>query len=104
MAKFFVGQRVRIKWSKGWPELAGQEGVINGLAGNKGIEGVSEWTVAPDIWGSHRAPSPGLNGGIFFAPNSNQLEPLQPDGAQPSVYSFQELMDDLKAGKVTEVV
>ena len=28
MSRFYVGQRVRIKWSLGWPELAGQEGTI----------------------------------------------------------------------------
>jgi hypothetical protein len=76
MTAFHVGQRVRIKWSKGWPELAGEPGVIVSKSDNGGIFGASEWIVAPDIWGTHVAPYPSRHGGDLFAPNSEQLEPL----------------------------
>lgn len=56
MASFRVGQRVRILWSNGWPELAGQTGVIVREAYDGGVLGDSEWDVAPDCWGTHLAP------------------------------------------------
>lgn len=80
MAKFFVGQRVRILWSDGWPELKGEQGTIVAKALNAGLRGISEWEVAPDTWGTHKAPHPAPDGGEVFAPNSAQLEPLiKPD-------------------------
>jgi hypothetical protein len=79
MAKFYVGQRVRILYSNGWPELAGQEGRIVSTARNSGIHGDSEWQVAPDAWGTDIAPRPSLSGGYAFGPNSSQLEPILPD-------------------------
>lgn len=82
MSRFFVGQRVRILWSRGWPELAGQLGAIVARSPTKGVEGISEWRVAPDVWGSHEAPRRGDNGASLFAPNSNQLEPIQDPGRE----------------------
>lgn len=81
MAKFYVGQRVRIKWSISWPELAGEVGTIVGAdeycswhpkAGQKC------WVVSPDVWGSHIAPVPAeVDGHIAhqFGPGEDQLEP-----------------------------
>ena len=80
MATFRVGQRVRIKYSNGWPELAGKTGRIVGKSSNKGILGDSEWEVAPDEWGSCIAPRPGVHWGEYFCPNSCQLEPILYDG------------------------
>ncbi len=99
MSKFFVGQRVRILWSKGWPELAGEEGVVVGVAKDRGIYGVSEWVVSPCCWGTANAPREGKGGGCHFAPSSDQLEPILPEGAAPSVYTFQQLMDSLQGAK-----
>ena len=76
MTTFRIGQRVRIKWSLGWPELAGETGTIVERSPNSGIRGGSEWNVAPDAWGTHVSPRRGLGGGAWFAPNSDQLEPL----------------------------
>jgi hypothetical protein len=77
MAKFFVGQRVRIKYSKHWPELAGKQGTIIRPSRNCGREGLCEWEVAPDCWGSEVAPTSVRHCGCRFAPNSSQLEPIQ---------------------------
>lgn len=96
MSKFFVGQRVRILRSDGWPELAGSEGSIVSRCPDGGIRGKSQWWVAPKQWGSHVAPYPGTAGGGKFGPNESQLEPILPEGAAPSVYTFQELMDSLQ--------
>lgn len=97
MSRFYVGQRVRIKWSVAWPELAGQEGRIVGLSDDDGIEGCSEWDVAPDCWGTPDAPWEGVNGADWFAPNSRQLEPIQPEGAQPSEFkTLQDLLTSLE--------
>ena len=68
MAKFYVGQRVRIKWCDHHPEIAGKEGMIIGKFHIKG----HDWEVAPDCWGSSRSPS----GVGIFAPVSDQLEPI----------------------------
>lgn len=76
MSRFYVGQRVRILWSIGWPELAGQEGVIVGRSRDAGIYGRSEWWVAPDSWGTYIAPRRGVGGGKNFSPSSNQLSPI----------------------------
>lgn len=83
MTRFFVGQRVRIRWSLTWPELNGQSGrIIARLtedqrrylpAGHSG-----EWEVAPDAWGG--SASPDAVG--FFFPASEQLDPLVPEDMQ----------------------
>lgn len=77
MASFYVGQRVRILWSQAWPELAGQEGTVVGVAGQESVVPgyVCEWQVAPDSWGDCVAPASSHTIGRF-APQSSQLEPL----------------------------
>lgn len=90
-----IGAKVRIVWSTGWPELSGEVGIIIGRSATKGVNGVSEWIVRPDIWGSPYAPRKGNNGATRFGPSSAQLEPILPEGAQPSEFSFTELMDNL---------
>lgn len=91
MTTFFVGQRVRIKWSNGWPELAGQAGTITQPTKNSGLYGDSEWNVAPDVWGSHVAPRPSANGCTQFGPNSDQLEPLTDSNTLVSWESMRDL-------------
>ena len=92
MAKFYVGQRVRIKWSNGWPELAGQEGAVAEIGD---FERVSEsngpYRVAPDCWGSCVAPRASLYGGRKFVPSEEQLEPIQPEGWKK--ISWEEMKD-----------
>lgn len=72
--QFRVGQRVRIRWSIGYPELAGEEGVIVGRdTSNSGpLAGFQGWAVAPDCWGSSTGPD-----GDCFTPINEQLEPIQ---------------------------
>ena len=75
MAKFYVGQRVRIKWSECWPELGGEEatilaiGVLTGYSNNCIMLSV-------DAWGGIWSPGPGQKGGDCFAPLPEQLEPI----------------------------
>ena len=97
----FFGARVRILYSMGWPELSGEVGRIIGRSNTKGVDGVSEWCVAPDIWGSHYAPRKGNNGATRFSPNSSQLEPVLHEGAKPLGYSFEQMMSEFG---VTEAV
>ena len=88
MKKLYVGCRVRILSSNGWPELAGEEGVITGPAKSGGVLGDSEWAVAPRCWGSAVAPRRAENGGKVFWPNSSQLEPIVDPGRK--VISWEE--------------
>ena len=90
----FVGAKVRILWSNGWPELAGDEGRITSRSPDCGIRGDSEWRVAPNKWGTHIAPYASMGGGLIFAPNASQLEPILPEGAQPLGYSFEQMMSE----------
>lgn len=76
MTVFRVGQRVRIKWSKNWPELAGEAGTIVGRGSDCADSGRGEWDVSPDAWGDTWAPCRGVFGANSFAPGSDQLEPL----------------------------
>lgn len=96
MAKFFVGQRVKIKYSYGWPELAGEQGVIVSKSKTAGIRGDSEWYVAPDSWGSYWAPGQSNLGAVKFAPNSDQLEPIVDSGCVPCGMSYEEMMQEFK--------
>lgn len=91
MSRFFVGQRVRIKWSGGWPELAGEVGTIVMPTEDGGMTGSSEWNVAPDVWGTYVAPRPGSHGGTWFGPNSSQLEPLTDSNTLVSWESMRDL-------------
>ena len=91
MTTFRVGQRVRIKWSDNWPELAGEVGTIVGTSPHGGINGTSEWLVAPDVWGSYVGPWPGNSGVGVFGPNSRQLEPLSDSNTLVSWESMRDL-------------
>lgn len=75
MARFYVGQKVRIKYSNGWPEISGETGTILSTCPNRGIDGDSEWIVFVDVWGSELAPRRSNRGAVRFAPNSQQLDP-----------------------------
>jgi hypothetical protein len=98
MKKLFVGCRVRILYSLGFPELAGQEGRIVGHTPGMTLQGnLADWAVAPDSWGSWWAPSWHEKAGNRFSPRSEQLEPIQPEGAQPSAYSMEQLMEGLNS-------
>lgn len=76
MGRFYVGQRVRIKWSNHWPELNGSVGTIiaprDPFIPYKGTPG--DWAVAPDAWGTAMAPLSASTTGQFV-PKEKQLEP-----------------------------
>jgi hypothetical protein len=69
MSRFFVGQRVRIKWSRNWPYLGGQEGIIVKRCDPDVEEG--DWVVAPDCWGDVKP----MGDDSEFGPSEEQLEP-----------------------------
>src|SRR5690348_9741683 len=94
MARFYVGQRVRILWSDGWPDLAGQEGrIVARVAACANPR--CEWDVAPDAWGGTKAPRLGTHGGLYFSPHSSQLEPILPDGHRACDEDFKRDLDHL---------
>lgn len=95
MSGLFVGQRVRILFSKGWPELKGETGRIVDVCSSGGVYGGSDWLVAPDCWGTSLAPRKGTCGGTMFGPNSRQLEPILPDGHRECEEFFKRELDSL---------
>ena len=99
MPKFFVGQRVRILYSLSWPELKGLEGRVTATGctiGGGCYAGRDAVLVAPDIWGTAYAPYIGSEGGNIFAPTSDQLEPILPEGHKAGDFSYEKLLDHLK--------
>lgn len=83
MSRFYVGQRVRIKWSIAWPELSRHIGTIEEawVIPDDAPYGAGEkvWLVAPDMWGSSRAPEPKIINSYratHFSPAEDQLEPI----------------------------
>jgi hypothetical protein len=87
MAKFFVGQRVRIIGTVN-PTMVihvGKSGQI--ISGSRAFD--AHWCVDDlkatngkrAVWAEHH------------------LEPILPEGAAPSIYSYQELMDKLREGE-----
>lgn len=106
---FFVGARVRIKWSYSWPGLAGMTGVIYAKGpGTPGKHGnTRDWMVKPDCWPTEFAPAPSTCGDPHinrFAPNEAAIEPLTPDGARAGTMTYRELMDSLSKVKEVEPV
>lgn len=88
MAKFFIGQGVKVVSVDGYvpnASLIGVEGFVNELDCEwdsvSGVrnDGVGVTMLANDDW----------------AFGEWQLEPILPEGAQPSEFSFTELMDNL---------
>lgn len=80
MSKFFVGQRVRVVSSTRLPQFVGAE---------TRIEGIDDHHRSPYILALRR--------GVRRVRSSAQhIEPILPEGAAPSVYTFQQLMDELQ--------
>ena len=97
MAKFFVGQRVRILWSAAWPELAGQPGTVIGRVGpDAEAEPECEWDVAPDPWGSHTSP----HADGRFSPHEGQIEPISDSNQLSSWEAMKELWTPERLGEV----
>lgn len=108
MSKFFVGQRVRAAKADN-PENIGLTGVITHIgwwqtgdrlpySGYVMAKSRSHADVCCD-WDSALA-----GGGLQFGPaNSDYLEPIISEGAQPSEFSFGELMDNLRTKMQEEV-
>lgn len=84
MAKFFVNQRVRI--------ISADRGEFEFLVGLEVI--VTELGAVDDIgrFGNIGIVTPSGDEFVFFP---WELEPILPEGAQPSEFSFTELMDNL---------
>lgn len=97
MSRFRIGQRVRIKWSLGWPELAGHVGTIEQPSvinePSSPSAGRMGWLVAPDIWGTSDSPFPSRRSGHLgcFCPTEDQLEPLTDSNELVSWESMRDL-------------
>lgn len=85
MAKFFVGQRVRIigcEMAAGKCHV-GKEGVI-----------VTRCPVYDDSWDVDSARK--VPDGRLISWHEDNLQPILPSGAAPSEYSFAELLDECR--------
>lgn len=71
MSRFYVGQRVRIKFSRRWPELSGTEGTVSLLMYGCAERKPGTVPVAPDAWGSIICP----HGDAYFSPKEENIEP-----------------------------
>lgn len=92
MAKFFVGQRVRIVRTLHPLLKPGLEAAILEIGDFKGA--YPEGRILPgecklEIFG-FKAPSG------YWVASFNQLEPILPEGSAPSEFTFQQLMDSLQ--------
>lgn len=95
MTRFFVGQRVRVKYviDKANNGLVGAEGVVTELQDFTSVGGYVGYGL--DIAGIKFVPGLG-----WVAWSQEQLEPILPSGHQPSEYTFDKLMDELRSGVV----
>lgn len=93
MSRFFVGQRVRVKYVKNPCNsyLVGQEGRITEVQDFTNYGGYVGYGL--DI---QPISLDGSQGWIAFS--GDQLEPILPSGHQPSEYTFDKLMDELRSG------
>lgn len=92
MAKFFVGQRVRVAWVR----LAENSHLI----GSEGrITGINDYLPGPIIYALDSCPFKRDESGVYgFC--AEQLEPILPEGHTPSIYSYKDLMDRCREGVV----
>lgn len=93
MAKFFVGQRVRVVGSTSFPQLVGTECRVRKLDASAYVvahDNHERGLVLTDILSPRGT-------GKHVAFDDHQLEPILPEGQAPSEFSFSELMDDLMA-------
>lgn len=102
MAKYKVGQRVRIIWVN-LPDnkhLIGVESHITSVTENVPWSDTSRY-YGTDEPGYKLAVKICNEGRGYWT--ADQLEPILPDGASPSEYSYEELLEQLKEG-VCELV
>lgn len=96
MTKFFVGQRVRVARprhpaNKG---ITGRIAIIKPYIAGERLPNGNRYVGSPgDCWIDLDRPR--NDGGMAGVSAFYQLEPILPEGAQPSKFSFQELMEDL---------
>ena len=98
MAKFFVGQMVRITWVKHQKNahLIGTQGRISEIRENF-LHGECGYGLdAAPITCTYEES--GFSAVIAW--RSSQLEPISPEGQEPAQFSFHELMDRLRSGVV----
>lgn len=81
MAKFFVGQRVRIIRVYEAKEALGKEATLikwhESNCWEASVDGLGEW-----------------NNGKWYGFDEDQLEPIIYDGAEPLGYSFEQMMSE----------
>ncbi|UWJ04762.1 hypothetical protein CUB19_gp50 [Stenotrophomonas phage CUB19] len=102
MAKFFVGQRVRIVRAR-HPTNNGLTGVISHIGPWKYLEILPSGRALGEEQADCyvRLDSPRHDGAMSGANSYWQLEPILPEGAQPIGYSFEQMMSEFG---VTEAV
>lgn len=96
MAKFFVGQMVKVVGATSFPELIGIQCIVTGIDSVAILCGTTE-KVDGLIEIDARSPRFPKNS---IAVYSEHLEPILYDGAQPIEESFDEMMGKLREGVV----
>lgn len=81
MARFFVGQRVRVVYAPAFPEAVGRETRISGPAYGESADQGYDWIVVID--------------GEEYAARSHSLEPILPEGHRAGEDGKCELLDEL---------
>lgn len=103
MARFFVGQRVKVVQSI-WPQNMGVEGTIlhtgvwkNGDVLPSGrMLSISSGATYVDLYVSWDRPVFAGGSDRQQAPiNSSRVEPILPEGAAPGEFTFQKLMENV---------
>lgn len=90
MAKFAVGMRVRVNCPKS--QVHGNEACVKRV-GVPGFDEESGDFIGTEIYILCDAEYE------FCVFEDHELEPILPEGAAPSIYSYQELMDKLREGE-----
>lgn len=104
MAKFFVGQRVRLVGTTN-PKNFGREGIVSSI----GSWGYGDLLPCGYRYDSKEKSDLYVDWDGFIESGDNRyyrgpiqsyrVEPILPEGASPSIYSYQELMDKLREGE-----
>ncbi len=94
MSSFFVGQRVRIVWVhlERNASMVGREGRIIEISDRDPKMTIHGLDISP----IRTVVNDGMRTSYGYA--ADQLEPIIPDGAKPSEFSYQELMDRCREG------
>lgn len=91
MSRFFVGQRVRVKWVVDTSRFAKFVGIETHIT-----------EMCRPFYSAHQdrvTSGYGVAIDPYFRPGGDQLEPIQPSGHRAGDYSLSDLLDRCRAGE-----